>query len=395
MFFLRLFIRTIRVRSSPLRCVILTKAQTSICAAILSALNLLLVEPAAAQVAFGGGPPANGGSAPTSATPPFGPPPVGVGGASMPIPGRTVLFYSDRWISLGGLQFGTRNVTPEMVVLSNRNPYAPPIQYRRVPISANIYAQSFGISHGVNEWLSLVVVGSYLNKDSTSITFKGPSGTTRLGTSRETTEGFGDTLVGSLIRLWSTTDQQVIAGMALSLPTGSLTERIMPLQPTGLIGNMRGGYALQNGTGTFDFVPTLSYTAKDEALGYGVAYRGRFAMQDRNDEGYRWGNLNVATAWMSWDFNPNLSGSLRVEASNQGAIHGHDPQMMAAAVGYDPRNIGGTAVDVFTGFNVRGPLPGIGRGFVGAEFGLPVYENVNGIHLARKWSVQLTTGVNF
>ncbi|MCB1546988.1 MAG: hypothetical protein KDJ41_03980 [Hyphomicrobiaceae bacterium] len=323
------------------------------------------------------------------------PPPVGVPGASMPAPGKTVAMFTNRWLHLDGTKAGTKDVSPEWVVLNGFNPNRPPVQYRRVPTSATIHVQGFGLTHGLTPWLSVNVAGAYITKATRVTTFRGPAGTSVLGQRTDSTEGFGDTALGAAVRLWQGHGHRLHAGLSLSLPTGSITARIRPLMPTGAIGNARAGYSLQIGTGTYDLLPALTFTGKQGRLGYGAAYRGRIALQDENSEGYRWGDMHMATAWLSYDVTRTLTGSLRIEATTRDAIDGRDVTIAGPGVGANPLNTGGDRIDAYVGANLRGQVPGLGMARIGTEFGVPLYERANGIHLVRQWSFQLTGGLSF
>jgi len=364
-------------------------APSGLFASFLSASCIVLADPAMAQEADTQSPPVN--QVGTKAAPP----PAGVAGAAMPGPGKTVGFHYRQWTRLDGLLSGSKKVSPEWVVRNGKNINQPPEQYRRMPIKANIDMQAFGVSHGLSQRFSLYVSGTYIKIDGTTLTFAGNSGTTRLGTSNFDFEGFGDTLAGVNAKLWSAPNQQIIAGLSVSFPTGSIGKYVNLLQPSGQLGDAKVGYAGQLGTGTFNLVPTLAYTGRRGKLNYGAAYRGRFALEDENSEGYRRGSLNVATAWASWAATEYLSGSLRIEGTTEATVHGRDRDLSGPGLGTNPANVGGERVDVFAGLDLHGPIPQLGNGRLAMEFGWPVYENANGIHLARDWTLQMIMALSF
>lgn len=323
------------------------------------------------------------------------PPPAGVMGAHMPPPGKTMMMYSSKWMHMEGLRIGTRDVTPEDVVRDVPNVNAPPAQIRMVPLEMNGHIQMLGVTHGISPWLSVTAGTMYVRKEMTALTFQGMMGTTRLGTKTVSTSGFGDTRIGANVRLLKGGGYQWHAGLGVFVPTGSITERIRPLMPNGMRGDVRAMYGLQLGTGTFDLAPTLTFLANQERFNFGVQYRGRIALEDENDEGYRWGDRHALTGWVSYGFNESLSGTLRIEASTQGAIDGRDPLIAGAGRGANPAFYGGEGVEAFVGFNARASIPGFGMARLGAEFGKPLYENLNGPQLKRDWSAQLTASVRF
>lgn len=323
------------------------------------------------------------------------PAPVGVPAAGMPPAGKPVIHYATRWIHNNRTIAGTTSVSPEWVVQNVANPFAPPAQIRRVPLSSVITIQSLAIAYGITDWLSVSASTAHLEKETRTLTFAGNAGTARRGTSLEHTEGQGDSRVGFNVRLLHGHGHVVHAGLAVSLPTGSVTERINPLMPNGTIGDSRAGYQLQLGTGTYDVAPSLTWSGSNGSLGWGLAYRGRMSLEDANDEGYRVGDQHVVTGWLSHRITRALSGSLRLEGTNQDKIHGRDPAIAGAGVGTNPENFGGERLDAYFGLNARGMVTGLGLLAVGVEFGLPLYENANGVHLERDWSGQLSASLRF
>lgn len=355
------------------------------CATLVSLAALVASSTAHAQQ-HGGGMPGHGI---------MQPPPPGVMGAHMPPAGKTMLMYSSRWMKAEGLRIGTREVSPETVVLTVPNVNAPPAQIRMVPLHMNMHMQMLGITHGLTPWLSVSLAASYARKDVQMLTFQGMMGTTRLGTSTIGTEGLGDSRVGVNIRLWEQHGQMLHAGLGVMLPTGSITETVRPLMPNGMRNTTRAMYGMQLGTGTFDFSPTLTYLSNWGAFNFGLAYQGRIALEDENDEGYRWGDKHTLTAWLSYALTRNLSATGRIEASTQAAISGRDALIAGAGRGANPAFYGGERIELFAGFNARTHLTGFGMARLGFEVGKPVYENTNGPQLSRDWSLQFTASTRF
>lgn len=323
------------------------------------------------------------------------PVPVGVVGAGMPPPGKPVISTSMRWIHNDGLRTGNKSVSPDWVILNMPNPSPPPAQLRRVPLESTTIINSVAIAYGITDWLSISAATTFLDKKTLTLTYAGNAGLARRGTSIEHTEGQGDSRIGTNFRLFQGNGQIVMMGLAITLPTGSITERIQPLQPNGQIGNTRAGYTLQLGTGTYDLAPTLSWIATRGRFGWGAAYQGRMSLESANDEGYRVGDFHQLTGWVSYAINPLLTTSLRLEGSMQDHIHGRDPLITGAGVGTNPENYGGERIDAYWGLQARGPVTGVGVMAFGVEFGLPLYEHANGVHLERAWSAQVSGALRF
>ncbi|MGE0417838.1 MAG: hypothetical protein AB7O80_13620 [Acetobacteraceae bacterium] len=323
------------------------------------------------------------------------PAPAGVLAGQMPPSGGLVLSYSALRIVNGKLLSGTNTISPEEAVLTVPNPNQPPVQLRRVPMSNTVLVQGFAVNYGVTPWLSVGAATTYLNKSTDTVTFAGTSGIRRLGTSQDSTNGLGDSRIGVQVRLWRNETNVVHVAFGVGLPTGSITQIIHPLQPNGQTGTSRAGYTLQLGTGTFDALPAVTWLGQYGDVGMGAAYRGRMSMQGRNAEGYRWGNVNLLTAWVSYRFMPLLSGSFRVQGLAAGAISGRDPKITGPGLGANPANIGGDRIDAFVGMQLANLPAGIGAGGINLELGVPLYQKANGAHLGGTWSLQLSGTLRF
>jgi hypothetical protein len=122
------------------------------------------------------------------------------------------------------------------------------------------------------------------------------------------TEGVGDTLVG--VR-FSLRPRRLVAGFALKLPTGD--------HKVG--GEFGGGIqdpALQPGTGAFDFVGSLQYGWRIDALGLNATVAGSYELATTNDLDYRFGNEAIATLGVGRPLVGRVSASLQLKVYHQG-----------------------------------------------------------------------------
>jgi hypothetical protein len=327
------------------------------------------------------------------------PAPAGVMGAHVLPAGKVMLMYTPMWMHMDDSRIGTREVSPEEIVTTVPNrfrmmPGQPPT-LRIAPDSMDMRMQMLGATVGITDHVSLMAMGSYVQKEMDMITFAGPTGTRRLAVNHGETEGIGDTTLAALVKLFDGGGHRLHAIAGLSLPTGSIEEEGRMISPMGMPMIMRSSYGMQLGTGTYDLVPGLMYTGQQGPLAWGASYRGRFALEDENEEGYSWGDRHELTGWLAYALNPLLSGSLRVAASTEDEIDGRDPRIMGAFQGTHPEFYGGERVEVLAGLNARGHVDGFGMLRLGLEAGVPVYQNLNGPQLERDWSLTLTLAAQF
>lgn len=309
--------------------------------------------------------------------------------------GKTVVAYVRRWLTFDGLISGTKSVSPEWVVLNRPYRFPPPAQLRRMPIHATMSIDALSLAHGITDRVSLIVTGTYIQQDTTGLTFAGLSGTTRLGTAPDPLDELGDSRVGANFKLYQEAGQTVIGSLGVFIPTGSQKMGNPVLTPSGAIVYSRGPYSDQTGTGTYDLSLGLTWNATVGSMGWGMAYRGRVPLEAANDEGYRVGDQHLLTGWVSYRLAPFLSASLRIEGVYQDHIHGRDPKIAGPGSGADPLNFGGERIDGYIGLQAQGAVPVLGNGSLGVEYGLPMYERANGVHLERKSSLTATAAFRF
>jgi len=215
--------------------------------------------------------------------------------------------------------------------------------------------------------------------------------------------GFGDTTAGALLQLYRSARSEVHLGLGLSIPTGSINER-MPSH-----GNELLDYGMQLGSGTWDFIPTLTYNGSARRWTWGAQVGMVKRLGGPNNDGYTLGDLYQGTAWVNYHLADTFAVSLRGLAWDQGAISGQLKGTTAVVdasgtVSY-PRpldssagvagNYGGRFVDLGFGFSFA--VPGRERqgDRIAFEWLQPVKQNVNGYQLERTGSAALSWRMMF
>jgi hypothetical protein len=324
--------------------------------------------------------------------------PIGVMGDHMHKAGEFMLSYRYMHMDMQGNRIGTDEVSPEEIVTTVPNrflgqPMQPPT-LRVVPTEMPMDMHMFGAMYAPSDWITLMGMVNYIDKSMDHITFKGGKGTNRLGTFTTESEGFGDTSLTALIRLFDKPradgNDHVHINLGLSLPTGSITETDDILTPMNTRPTVRLPYSMQLGSGTFDLLPGITYTGRDGDFSWGAQYRATLRLEDENDEGYRRGHVHEATAWLAYQWEPWISTSLRVAGSSEGQIKGIDPNIAAPVQTADPDNYGGERVDLFAGVNLVGQTGDLRGHRLAFEAGAPVYQNLNGPQMETDWT--LTVG---
>jgi len=245
--------------------------------------------------------------------------PIGVMGAHHHGQGELMLSYRYMRMWMEGNLIGDNSVSPDTIVTTVPNrffgqPMQPPT-LRVVPTEMSMDMHMLGTMYGLTDRISLMGMVPLAEKDMHHITYAGPVGTTRLGTFDTSSDGIGDIALSGIVGLYGSqpahhgaktahgnTHLNLLLG--LSAPTGSITERGCILNPMGMRQVVRLPYAMQLGSGAWDFLPGLVYTTRSNNLSFGAQYRGAIRLEDKNDEGYALGDLRQATAWAQVEWAP-------------------------------------------------------------------------------------------
>ena len=156
------------------------------------------------------------------------------------------------------------------------------------------------------------------------------------------TDGLGDTIFGALIKLSDGPGYHLHTGLMFSAPTGSIDEEMDMHGGMSMIGPPKlTHYMMQLGSGTWDFLPSLTYTGRADRWSWGAQMSGIIRMEDENDEGYKLGDVFQATAWGSYRPADWLSTSIRVLHTQQGEVEGFAPTGMGRSPPDWPSNYGG------------------------------------------------------
>ncbi len=246
--------------------------------------------------------------------------------------------------------------------------------------------------YGVTDRLTLMAMGGYMvnnmsmNMSSAMMSMPGMSMVMPMGnmTMQTTSSGFTDTKVSALYNFSNKAVQRIIGSIGINLPTGAIKAT-----GTTILGDaQRLPYDMQTATGSYSIMPDITYTRK-----YGLFYWGANAGADiklnYNSLGYKDGNVYHATAWAGYQFLPYLCGTLRAEGVHTDMISGSDPVINVPIYQEnDPTtrtaNYGGTWTSAYAGLNFHLMKPVWERFRIMAEYGMPVYQNLNGTQMALK-----------
>jgi hypothetical protein len=190
------------------------------------------------------------------------------------------------------------------------------------------------------------------------------------------TDGIGDTIFGALIKISDGPGYHLHTGMMFSAPTGSTDEK-------GSSGKLTH-YMMQLGSGTWDFMPSITYTGRADRLSWGVQLAGVIRMEDENNEGYRPGDVFQATGWGAFRLTDWMSASVRLMHTNVSQIEGSFyPTGMGMTAADFPGNYGGRFFDIGFGVNFVVPDGALKGHRLSVEWLQPLRDDVNGYQQER------------
>ena len=122
---------------------------------------------------------------------------------------------------------------------------------------------------------------------------------------------------------------------------------------------------------------------------------GTFRFTD-NRKDYQLGNQGELGLWLSRGFTSWLSASLRLRGEIWGDINGADDRFNPAMVPTaDPDLRGGRRIDALVGTNIFALSVPLADNRIALEFGVPVYQSLNGPQPNTEWYMSLTCNWTF
>lgn len=207
------------------------------------------------------------------------------------------------------------------------------------------------------------------------------------------TNGVGDSKLHLLCGLIKNENHQLILGGGINLPSGSIQKKGTDLDM--LYENKRLPYMMQLGSGTIDIIPSLTYTFQTGKLAFSTQAVGTIRTS-YNSIGYKYGNEGTFSSWFAVNWWNHLSSSIRVEASSIGKIQGKDKTIYTFnETATNPANYGGQKVNMYIGLTYGFQAGFVKNNRLGLEFGVPVYQNLNGIQIKLKQVVTASWSYSF
>lgn len=309
---------------------------------------------------------------------------------SLPAPGDFMLGYRTMYMRRGSdFQTGSRGPSDAELVLRA----CAPVDCSAAADSMVHQMHMLDLMFAPTAWLTLMAMPSYVDQEMSLRALDGAVPDVHASHDRHATGGFGDTRLGPLVSLLRRRDDEAILGLLVSAPSGDTGVRFRRDHQT-----ERGflHYDMQLGSGTWDFLPSLTYQGQRGPWRLGMQAAGSVRMEREGRTGYALGDEVQVSAWSGVELFDAIGLTLRGIYTFQGGIRGRFDRPSSQRTPADhPANSGASLVDLGIGVSAR-----VARGsFEGMQLSLewiqPLAENWSGHQLERTGSLAASWSMPF
>ncbi len=292
--------------------------------------------------------------------------PIGVMRDHMHSKGEWMLSYRYGLMVMDDNRNGTNSVSDQQVLAD----------YMVAPTEMTMRMHMFGFMYGLTDNWTLSAMTMFMDSEMDHVRRDG-------STFIMDNDGWGDSSVNAMYRIYDDGQHHVQLNAGIGLPTGATDD----LKPNGV----PFGYPMQPGSGTFSALPGISYTGFSNDWSWGSQLNAEIRIGE-NDDDYALGDRYQFTVWGARRLNDIFSLSARLDATAWDDVDGQNPRLQPPfmAPPLDPDLQDGERVDLLLGVNAiipHGPLVGHR---LAVEFGMPIYERLDGPRLDTEY--RLTAG---
>lgn len=306
--------------------------------------------------------------------------PISLMGDHMHKKGEMMLSYRFGHMQMKNVINGTKTLNIDEITSSPNGASNDLGTYMNSPISMKMDMHMFGAMYAPLDNLTLMLMTGYSEKEMTQQRMR-MRGSGRFDVN---SSGVTDTRISGLIKLFNNNSIQSHIGIGLSLPTGSIDNRDV----TPASADARLGYAMQNGTGTYDpffYINNLNNFGK---IKVGQQFLFKTSALGKNSKNYSYGDIYDATLWSSYRWINNVSTSLKVNYNYQRDMNGSDDQMnrrMSPAM--DSYNKGHQKLNLGLGMNLINYNKIMTNHRLGIEGIFPIYQRYKGIQMKETYKL--------
>jgi len=293
--------------------------------------------------------------------------------------GKGEIMFSYRYMimNMDGNGDGTDEVSTSSLLRPNGGAYMV------APETMPMQMHMLGAMYAVSDDLTLMLMLNYIDSEMDHVTAAGGAFTTE-------SSGLGDINLSGLYTFMRQGNMRMHANIGLSIPTGDI--EISDLTPASAPNEAVLPYPMQLGSGTFDFIPGVTWLGQNENMSFGAQTKATFRLGE-NDNDYSLGNRFMLTGWTGYKLNDSFSPMLSFNFQTWGDIDGADPNHAMALMNtmvhtVDPDLKAGSRLDIGFGVNIQGPEGPLRDARFGVNYDLPVYQDLDGPQM---WTAGILT----
>lgn len=255
--------------------------------------------------------------------------------------------------------------------------------YMAAPQAMQMRMYMLGIMYAPSDKLTFMVMQNFIESEMELENMSGMAFSTQ-------SKGMGDMKVSALYGLMARDQMSFHINTAVNIPVGDIQQR----DDTPMADDMKLAYPMQLGSGTVDFSLGGTYKGSIGKLGWGVQPMGTIRTGE-NSEGYRFGNQYDLNVWFTFDVQNWIGLSGRLSGTSLDKITGSDDELNAMmAPPASAANTGWKKLRSYLGVNFSFGDSPVFRDFkLGVEYGVPVYQDVEGVQMNEKST--LTAGIRY
>lgn len=302
--------------------------------------------------------------------------PIGVMGDHLHHKGSLMFSFTFMGMQMNGMQQGTEK-------LDNADVFE---NYMMVPQEMNMKMYMLGAMYAPTNHLTFMFMQNYFVKDMDAKMKMLMNGLPVYTDFSTASSGWGDLSLEALYGVLNIAHSSLHLNAGLNFPVGNIDER----DDTPMAENSKLPYPMQLSSGTFDVLLGTTFKQTFEKASWGTQFLATLRTGE-NDNDYRLGNVYKLNTWAAYRLLKQVSFSGRAEAAIIDPIKGADPElnpMMSPTA--NPKNTGAEIVKTFVGFNFTFTQNSTLKNLrFGAEAGLPVYANYDGLQMKEDLSFNL------
>jgi len=300
--------------------------------------------------------------------------------------GGWMVEYKFMRMEMDGLLDGTDDVSSEDISGMQMRMGDTPIKrddkdYMMSPTDMTMDMHMIMGMYGFTDWFTMMLMGQYLVNDMNMVMHMYNPAGDRVPQMDQTptieTSNLDDTKITAMFKVGKIS----MLSLGLSIPTGSIDERVAVMDNPDAL----APYRMQLGSGTYDIIPAYTYQDTSGKMAWGSQFEYTLRT-GTNDKDYTLGDRWELSGWFKHYTTSHIMLSGRLEYLDWDNVDGvAKGTMTMMSPAFDPNSQGGKRADILVGISGM-----FGKGhMIGAEFGVPFYQNLDGPQLATEYIVSL------